>query len=93
MKLIREQEEYSEKTGSPCMFDVVGATPGRAAAHSRSRWLAARRAVSRGTCAGLMMPVFVAEEASGMSPITSGQDIWSSNFRPCAITIAGSRAL
>ena len=27
LKLIREQEEFSEKTGNPCMFDVVGATP------------------------------------------------------------------
>jgi tetrahydromethanopterin S-methyltransferase subunit H len=26
-RLIREQEEYAEKTGNPCMFDVVGATP------------------------------------------------------------------
>ena len=26
-KLIRIQEEYSERTGNPCMLDVVGATP------------------------------------------------------------------
>lgn len=26
-KLIREQEAFAEKTGNPCMFDVVGATP------------------------------------------------------------------
>jgi tetrahydromethanopterin S-methyltransferase subunit H len=26
-RLIRGQEEYSERTGNPCMLDVVGATP------------------------------------------------------------------
>lgn len=26
-RLIHEQEAYAEKTGNPCMFDVVGATP------------------------------------------------------------------
>ncbi|MEE9218034.1 MAG: tetrahydromethanopterin S-methyltransferase subunit H [Acidobacteriota bacterium] len=26
-KLIRAQEEYSERTGNPCMLDVVGASP------------------------------------------------------------------
>jgi tetrahydromethanopterin S-methyltransferase subunit H len=26
-RLIREQEDYAERTGNPCMFDVVGATP------------------------------------------------------------------
>ena len=26
-KLIREQEDYSQRTGNPCLLDVVGATP------------------------------------------------------------------
>ena len=26
-RVIREQDEYAEKTGNPCMLDVVGATP------------------------------------------------------------------
>jgi tetrahydromethanopterin S-methyltransferase subunit H len=26
-RLVREQEDFAERTGNPCMFDVVGATP------------------------------------------------------------------
>jgi tetrahydromethanopterin S-methyltransferase subunit H len=26
-RLVRSQEEFAERTGNPCMFDVVGATP------------------------------------------------------------------
>ena len=32
-RVIREQEDYSQRTGNPCMLDVVGATPKRCRRH------------------------------------------------------------
>ncbi len=32
-RLIRTQEDFAERTGNPCMFDVVGATPEAIARH------------------------------------------------------------
>ncbi len=32
-RLIRAQEDFSQRTGNPCMFDVVGATPEAIARH------------------------------------------------------------